>query len=69
MDRSGMHCTSSPVLPDPACANQSPGVQLSVRATDTLKVRAQDCWALPLYWRQTRVSAAGVATLLTWQPL
>ena len=59
----------SPVLPDPACANQSPGVQLSLRATETLRVRAQDCWVFPLYWRQTRVSIVGVAVVLTWQPL
>jgi hypothetical protein len=44
-------------------------VQLLVRDTDTLKERVQEYGEVPLYWRQTRSSVAGVATLSTWQPL
>ena len=57
------------MLPDEDCANQSLGEQLLLRATDTDRVRAQDCAVVPLYCRQTRVSVAGVATVSTWQPL
>ena len=66
---SGMHCTSRPVRPEAAWANQLPGVQLLVRDTDTLKERVQAYGEVPLYWRQTRFSVVGVAMLSTWQPL
>ena len=46
-----MHCTSRPVRPEAAWANQLPGVQLLVRNTDTLKERVQAYGEVPLYWR------------------
>jgi hypothetical protein len=64
-----MHCTSRPVRPEVALANQLPGVQLLVRDTATLKERVQEYGEVPLYWRQWRFSVAGVATLASWQPL
>jgi hypothetical protein len=39
--RSGRHWTSMPARPDPAWANQSPGVQLVVRSVATVSDRAQ----------------------------
>ena len=57
------------VLPELDWANHSPGEQLLVREIDTDRVRAQDWAVAPVYWRQTRVSDVGVATVSTWQPL